>query len=401
VANRWHVRIGGPLAQYGSGFERHLAEQGYSSGSDHLYVMAQLSSFLLDSGLSTSALSASSVLKEFPDWRRAQGYVSELSSLRMSQTLDYLVMIGAVTSAEAPRPATPVEELIERYRCYLVTERGLAAPSVRAYLEVADTFLLSIHADGEPVLGSVTAAVVTSFVLAECRRMKIASAKATTTRLRSLLRFVYVEGLTTCALADAVPSVASWSLGSLPRGLPPTAVTRLLKSCDRRRPLGRRDFAVLSLLSRLGMRAGEVAGLRLSDIAWRAGELTVRGKGQRTERLPLPVEVGEAIVAWLQRGRPACVSDSVFVRVRAPHRALSAGGVSAIVQRACQRAGLATVGAHRLRHSAATAMLRGGASLDEVGQVLRHERRQTTQIYAKVDRRALSAVVRPWPGARP
>jgi integrase/recombinase XerD len=147
--------------------------------------------------------------------------------------------------------------------------------------------------------------------------------------------------------------------------------------------------------------AGEVADLQLRDLAWRAGELAVAGKGNRTDPLPLPVEVGEAIAAWLQWGRPACAGSSVFVRARAPHRALSPGGISAIVWRACARSGVTPVGAHRLRHSAATAMLRAGGSLDEVGQVLRHQRRATTQIYAKVDERALSAVVRPWPGGRP
>jgi integrase len=268
-------------------------------------------------------------------------------------------------------------------------------------VDVARLFLLWLSADGDFELERVTAAEVTRFVLGESRRLRVASAKAMTTRLRSLLRFLYVQGLTANPLADAVPSVANWRLTSLPNALPPSQVAALLKSCDRRTRIGRRDFAVLIVLSRLGLRAGEVARLLLGDIDWRSGELLVRGKGGRIDRLPLPVDVGEAIVAWLCRGRPSCQSQSVFVRLRAPHRALTSGGVSAMVWHACERAGLDRAGAHRLRHSAATGMLAAGGSLDEIGQVLRHQRRDTTAIYAKVDRRSLVAVIRPWPGARP
>jgi integrase len=185
----------------------------------------------------------------------------------------------------------------------------------------------------------------------------------------------------------------------LVKALDGSSIALLLASCDRRTRVGRRDFAVLTMLSRLGLRAGEVAALRLADVDWRAGELLVRGKGSRQERLPLPADVGEALAGWLARGRPRCECSFVFIRVRAPLGGLSPGGVSAIVQHACKRAGLPVVGAHRLRHTAATEMLRAGGSLAEVGQVLRHRSRDVTSIYAKVDRVALAAVVRPWPGA--
>ncbi|MGH9091456.1 MAG: site-specific integrase [Acidimicrobiales bacterium] len=295
--------------------------------------------------------------------------------------------------------ATPVEALIECYRRYLADERGLSPDSIRVYVDVARLFLASWSSGGELDLEALATADITRFVLAESQRCKVASAKAMTTRLRSLLRFLWTEGLTVNALAGAVPSVASWRLGSLPKALTPSEVARLLDRCDRCTVVGRRDFAVVLLLSRLGLRAGEVARLALGDIDWRAGDLAVRGKGNRIDRLPLPVDVGEAIVAWLQKGRPVCASRSVFVGVRAPHRGLSSGGVSAIVRRGSQRAGLPPAGAHRLRHSAATEMLRAGGTLAEIGQVLRHRRAETTAIYAKVDRRALQAVVRPWPGA--
>jgi len=401
VDSRWNVRVAGPLAPYAAGFAQRLREQGYRSAGPHLYLVAQLSSWLADSDGSVADL-AGSQLEAFGAWRRGRGYVSGVSSFRFFDLVEYLASVGATAVTMTPvTPSTPTDVLVGRYRSYLVVERGLAAPTVRAYAEVAVAFLSWVSADGELDLEAVRTVEVTRFVLAECARLKVSSAKATTTRLRSLLRFLYVEALIARPLADAVPSVASWRLGSLPRALPAGDLTRLLKSCDRRRPLGRRDFAVLSLLWRLGLRAGEVAALQLHDIAWRAGELTIRGKGNRSDRLPLPVEVGEAIAVWLERGRPACEATSVFVHSRAPHQALSPGGVSMIVRRACGRAGVAPAGAHRLRHSAATDMLRAGGSLDEIGQVLRHQRRETTQLYAKVDRRALSAVVRPWPEARP
>jgi integrase/recombinase XerD len=199
-------------------------------------------------------------------------------------------------------------------------------------------------------------------------------------------------------LAVAVPTVAKWRLASLVRAVDPALLARLLGSCDRVTTVGRRDFAILTLLSRLGLRIGEVAALRLGDLDWRAGELVINGKGERRERLPFPVDVGEAIVDWLHEGRPDCASRFIFVRSRAPHVGLHPTSLNAVVARACQRAGAPATTAHQLRHTAATEMLRAGAGLREVGQVLRHRGSEVTSIYAKVDRRALAALVQPWPG---
>jgi integrase/recombinase XerD len=206
-----------------------------------------------------------------------------------------------------------------------------------------------------------------------------------------------MQGLTTTCLVDAVPKVAYRSPG-LPRGLRPAQVEAMLASCDRTSVAGVRDYAVLTLLARMGLRAGEVAGLGLDDIDWRGGELAVAGKGGRTDRLPLPPDVGEAIVAYLRQARPPDALDRrVFIRVRAPHHGLTATGVTQAVAAAARRAGLGTVSAHRLRHSAATSMLAAGASLTEIGQVLRHRGPLTTSIYAKADTAALRALARPWP----
>ena len=219
------------------------------------------------------------------------------------------------------------------------------------------------------------------------------------TSLRAFLRFAHATGRTAVPLAGAVPAVASWRLASLPRGLSAAEVDSLLAGCGRETAAGLRDYAVLSLLARLGLRGAEAAGLRLGDIDWRAGEIAVTGKGSRTERLPLPAPAGEALAAWLTGGRPRCESRAVFVTVRRPYRPLTPEAVRAVMGRACDRAGLERRGAHRFRHALATEMLRAGASLPEVGQVLRHRSQLSTSLYAKVDQNALRPLARPWPGA--
>jgi site-specific recombinase XerD len=211
------------------------------------------------------------------------------------------------------------------------------------------------------------------------------------------LRFLFLQGLTPLPLADAVPSAARWSHSALPRALDTRSVSTLLEGCDRSRAVGLRDFAILTILVRLGLRSCEVAHLLLEDVHWRAGELLVRGKGNRVERLPVPCDVGEAMTDYLRQARPASSCRALFLRALAPHVEMTPGAVGMVVALACDRVGLARVGAHRLRHTAATEMLRGGASLAEIGDVLRHRRPATTAIYAKVDHAALSVLARPWP----
>jgi integrase/recombinase XerD len=242
-------------------------------------------------------------------------------------------------------------------------------------------------------------AAINDYVLRESRRVSISSTQAVALALRSLLRFLHLDGAIDRDLAVAVPSVAKWRLASLVKAVDTAFVAQLLDSCDRRTATGRRDFAIVILLSRLGLRVAEVTALRLEDLDWRAGVLVISGKGGRRERLPLPVDVGEAIVEWLCHGRPDCDSRSVFTRSRAPYRSLHPASPNAVVHQASRRAGMDGIGPHRLRHTAATEMLRSGSSLREVGQVLRHRGSEVTSIYAKVDRRALAAMVQSWPGA--
>jgi site-specific recombinase XerD len=287
--------------------------------------------------------------------------------------------------------------LLAEFGMWLDRERGLAPVSVRCYSKQAKYFLAA--AGGPGAVGGLDAGRVTAFMVDYSKDRNGWSAKAMVTSLRAFLRFACVTGRTAVPLAGAVPAVASWRLSALPRSLPAAEIEALLDGCDRDTATGLRDYAVLSLLARLGLRGAEAAGLQLGDVDWRAGEIVVTGKGSRIERLPLPAAAGEALAAWLMDGRPRCESRAVFVTVRRPYRQLTPEAVRAVMGRACDRAGLERRGAHRLRHALATEMLRAGASLPEVGQVLRHRSLLSTSVYAKVDQDALRPLARPWPGA--
>lgn len=238
---------------------------------------------------------------------------------------------------------------------------------------------------------------VTGFVVAEAAMRTTGAAKLMVTALRSLLRFLLLTGRIDTDLASAVPAVAGWRLAWLPRAVGPDQVRALLESCDRSRAVGRRDFAIVTMLTRLGLRACEVAAMELDDIDWRAGELVIRGKGDQRDKLPLPVDVGQTLVNYLRAGRPSSACRQVFLGARAPYRPLTSGAVCAVVRQGCARAGIDTFGAHRLRHTTATSVLRAGAALEEVGQLLRHRELASTAIYAKVDQARLVTVARRWP----
>jgi len=397
-SGRGHVT--GPLACYAEGFRGDLLGQGYTQGSaaKQIYLMAHVSRWLAAQGLDVAVLDDCAGGRFLAD-RRADGYARLLSARALVPLLGYLRCLGVVAAPRLPEPGTPADRLTGRFGEYLALERGLAADSVRSYTGVARRFLAEVNIGDDSVAGSLTAVAVTGFVRRECGRRSVASAKATVTGMRSLLRFLYLDGQITVPLAGAVPSAAGWQLAALPRAVSPADLTRLLDSFDRRSVAGRRDFAILVLLARLGLRAGEVAALELGDIAWRQGEITVRGKGSRCDSLPLPADAGEAVAVWLAEGRPpdaAC--PAVFVRLRSPHGRLASTSVSYVVRRACARAGVTAAGAHRLRHTAATQMLGAGGTLAEIGQVLRHALPGTTAIYAKADMLALSPLARPWPG---
>jgi site-specific recombinase XerD len=394
----WVPVVSGPLAPHAAGFESWLTSRSYSSSAsaDRLYQFDQLSRWLGREGLGVGELTGDQA-ERFTAARSGAGLVSWASPQSATLPLEYLRTLGV---APVPAPALaqgPLEELLEDYRRYLSVERGLCDHTVLdAYGPAARLFLAGWEGPDGLGLERLRAADVTSFLARECPKRSVSGARDLVCALRSLLRYLHLAGLIETPLVWAVPSVADLRDRTLPRGLEPGAVKKLLASCDRRRLVGRRDFAVLLLLSRLGLRAGEVSGLRLDDVDWRRGELLVRGKGGRHDVLPLPVDVGEAVVSYLRR-RPKCGCRELFLRVTAPREGLTRSTIGWVVRSACDRAGLPRVGAHRLRHTAATGMLRQGASLGEIGQVLRHREQKTTAIYAKVDRIALGGLVRPWP----
>jgi len=396
------VLVSGPLADFALGFARELLRQGYTVNSACLQMnlMAHLSQWAADEGLDVNGLSDTE-LERYLKARRRAGYVNHRSREAMQPMLIHLRGLGVAPTPTVSPPDGPVEVMLERYRHYLTVERGLVNTTAHGYVHAVRPFLRNralpngIDMDIE----HLSTADVTAFVVARCNQQSRGAAKMTVTALRSLLGFLHVEGVIKQSLAAAVPSVAGRRLVGLPKGLEPDQVRRLLASCDRRTRLGRRDFAILTTLVRLGLRIGEVAVLELDDIDWRAGDIVIHGKGKRVERLPLPTDVGEAMAAYLRHARPKSAEGrAVFVRVRAPHRTLSAGGVAAVVLSAASRAGLEHIHAHRLRHTTATQLLGAGASLAEIGQLLRHRRALTTAIYAKVDRDALRTIARPWPG---
>jgi site-specific recombinase XerD len=394
------IRVTGPLVAHRQGLWDALLALGYRplSAGNLLRVTAHLSRWLQERGLSLAEVTSEGITAFFEARRRA-GYTQFLTPRALAPILGYLRQAGAVPPPPAAPEPTGLDRVLHDYTHYLLHERALTVPAARAYGDVARRFLGSRFTSEPPPTLEITAREVTSFVLATASRYATGTTKYVVTALRALLRYLYLEGRLAADLTGAVPAVAGWRLRGLPTALAADQVPRLLRSCDRRRGSGRRDHAVLLLLVRLGLRAGEVAGLSLDDIDWPAGEVLIRGKGRREDRLPLPADVGAALAHYLRTGRPRTIARQVFLGTRAPHRALSPAAVSTIARQAGVHAGLPATSAHRLRRTAATELLRGGASLDEIAQVLRHRSHDTTAIYAKVDHRALRAVIRPWPGA--
>jgi site-specific recombinase XerD len=393
--------VAGPLEPYAEGFRGELAERGYSpdAAAVHLQLMGHLSRWLAGQGLDGSALTPA-VVDLYLAERRSARCANHRTGRALEPLLEFLRRREVAPALVPPGPtAPPVEALLSRYARYLAGERGLAEATIRRNVELVRPFVAGWDRAGRVALEQLSAGEVTAFVVAWCRDAGGGTASRMVTALRSLLGFLYVDGLIDQPLATVVPSVAAWKLTGLPKALDAGGVAALLASCDQGTAVGRRDLAILTVLARLGLRASEAAALRLDDIDWRRGEITVRGKGNRHDRLPLPADVGQAIVAYLTAGRVDATAGGreVFMRVRAPQQALTRGPVTQVVARAARRAGLGPIYAHRLRHTAATGMLRAGGSLSEIGQVLRHRRALTTAIYAKVDTDALRPLARPWP----
>lgn len=394
----WRARFSGPLAPYVDDLRAEFLALAYapSTVTSHVALWAQLSGWLERRGWDPSELTATGIEEFLAERRRTHHYLYTLTAL--SSGLEFLRRVGVVPEASEVVEESALEVIERQFRCYLLVERGLAEVSAETYVVRARPFLADRARHGGLDLESLTAADVAGFVAGWLPGLSKAPAKSTVTALRSLLSFLHATGVVATPLATVVPTVASWRLAGLPIGLTQTQVRALLGACDRSTSVGRRDFAIITLLARLGLRAGEVAALRLDDIEWRAGTLSIHGKANRHEQLPLPQDVGSALSSYLEHGRPSCATDrKVFIRAKAPYRGLDHKSISTMVGRAAARARVGTVHAHLLRHTLATEVLGKGASLDEVGQLLRHRSRASTAIYAKVDQHRLVALARPWP----
>jgi integrase/recombinase XerD len=397
--DRWDwTMVSGLLARHAAGYDRWLVDQGYAplSRPGRMRQFDDLSRWLDQAGLAVEELTPQRA-EQFLAARREAGHVTWVSRLSLRLPLRYRQQSGVMSTPKLVFTGRPVDRLLADYRVYLARERGLTPEAIRKYASAARLFLEDRERIDGLALERLTAADVSEFLARECPRRSISGARTLVAKLRALVRYLHVVGLIPTPLRWAVPGVADLRDRSLARGLEPVAVSKLLASCDRARSAGRRDYAILLVLVRLGLRGGEVASMRLEDVDWRHGELLVRGKGGRHDRLPLPTDVGQALVDYL-RHRPRVASRAVFLRALAPVGPMTSAAVCNVVNSACRRAGLPVVGSHRLRHTAATEMLRAGAPLPEIAQVLRHRQLKTTMIYAKVDRASLRSVALPWPG---
>lgn len=387
----------GPLAQHLEDFARQLWEQGYGwkAGRYKIRLVSHVSRWLQARKLGADSLDEQRAGEFLKDWRR-QGRQICSHAGTLAAFIEHLRVRGALTRP-APQQASPIERFEQEFGRYLKQERGWAAVTLKCCLPLLRLFLQESFPDGAIRFDRLAAPDLIGFVL---RSRSTAIAKHRVTLLRCLLRYLLQRGEIAADLAACLPSVAQWHLSGLPETLEPQEVESLLDSCPGRRPVDLRNQAMLRLLARLGLRAGEVCGLVLEDLDWDRAVLTVRGKGGREDRLPIPEDVGKALAEYLLRGRPACSARHLFIRAQAPLQGLTSSAVAGVVRQAVRRAGLQAgrTGAHLLRHSLACRMLRNGASLSEVGQILRHSLPCTTQIYAKVELDALRPLALPWPG---
>lgn len=390
------VFVGGPLEGFARGFEAELVRRGFlrKSLANQLRLLAHLSRWLDAEGINADALTAPEVEMFLTERRRT--HTGLFSRKALGPVLDWLAGEGAIPTAAAVAPVASDGPELAGFEEYLRGERRLADSTIAASMARARRFLTGYAPPGGA--GELTAAEVTRALLDEGATRRPVSVKAFGYTLRCLLRFFFIIGVTDHDLSAATLVIRSPQPSRLPVGVKRDEVEALLVGCDRGTSAGLRDYAVLVLLTCLGLRAIEVARLKLDDVDWHRGELLVRGKGNRDERLPLPHKVGEAIVAYLRGGRPADARfREVFAADRAPRRPLTREAVGGIVERACDRAGLARFGAHRLRHTLGEQMVAAAVPLEGIGQVLRHTTALTTAGYARVDVTALRALAQPWP----
>jgi site-specific recombinase XerD len=393
----------GPIAAHLHAFAASHAALGYAKGSlqREIRLAAGFSQWLKKKDVALRGVDADHVARYLRDRRRRKGPgPGDFAALR--HLLEFLRRQGVIDAEPIAVPRlTSTERGVQAYVQYLRDARALASATITNYAPFIQRFLTDQFGEGPVRLARLTARDVVRFVQRQAPRLHLKRAKLLTSALRSFLQYARYRGAVTRDLAAAVPAVANWSMPAIPRAIGDEQVRQLLTSINRRTAMGRRDYAIVLLLARLGLRANEVSGLELEDINWKDGQVSVRGKRGLGTILPLPADVGAAIAAYLRHGRPASASRRVFLRTKAPIQGfLGQCAIGSIIRHRLHRAGIAapTTGAHQFRHALAKRMLRRGASLTEIGEILRHRSPQTTMIYAKVDLPALRTLALPWPG---
>lgn len=395
------IKVVGPLAVYEDGLRARLIGDGYALDTvrDHVRLLSELSMWLGEQGLEPADLSEV-LVGRFVAERRAEGARIGRSVRAWAPILDHLRAEQLLVRETVARPSMWQEALLADYGAFLEGERAVSAGTVKHYRRCARVFLGWLG-DGEGCVARLEAVQVTEYVMDWARRREGARPDMVTLpALRSFLWFLHVAGHVRHLLVGAVPSGrAHPGRNALPRAAAAPDIESVLDSCDRDTAIGCRDYAIVMSLTRLALRGGEVAKIRLEDIDWHAGQLTILGKGGRRDVLPLPADVGEAWARYLLTARPRTSATALFVTAKAPFTALAVASITMVLARACARAGVARFGPHRIRHAVACGLLRAGASMEEIGQLLRHAQERTTAIYAKVDQQRLAPLARPCPQA--
>jgi site-specific recombinase XerD len=390
----------GPLKPFVDSFETLLLDQGYARSSikEKIQLVAKFSKWLRQQHLEVNELN-NQVIEKFIKYKRERGLICRCDFGTLKSLLQHLEHSNVTCNVANDGPI--VDHIEKGFMQYLSQERGLSAATLANYIPRVRHFLADRFHAGAIQIDKLNPSDVTTFILRYAQTVKRKTVKLMLTSLRAFFRYLRLRGEMEADFAEFIPTVADWRLSDIPKSLEAQQVERLLSSCDQSNKVGQRDYTILLLLTRLGLRGGEIVKMTLDDIHWEAGELIIQGKGPRKDRIPLPWDVGEALVTYLQRGRPVCSTRRFFVRTKAPYQGFSSSvAICNVVRRALLRTQLQPPckGAHLLRHSLATQMLRKGASLSEISEILGHASQNTTAIYTKVDMVALRSLAHPWPG---
>ena len=390
----------GPLAEHIDGFSAWLSEQGFSRScaTSKLRLIENLNHWLGECDIALSAFDEA----RFEDFLDESDIQYRWPAATGRQFIGWLRSCDLIPPARLEVSDDPIAQLQFRYACYLREQCGVSDHTVRLYLQAVGVFVQHIELTHCGALKDLSVSDLNTYIRVACRRYQPATVKVHSAALRSFFRYLYRCGDIPKNISNAVFTARNSRQGALPKALEPQQVEALIDSCDVTTIAGLRDRAILMVLARLGLRCCEVVRLTLDDIDWFASIITISGKGARQDQLPLPGDAAEAIADYLLKGRPKCETRRLFVTLRAPYRGFSAStSIAGVFRKARQRAELETSiqgGAHLLRHSLATSMLRNDASLEQIQQVLRHDSPDSTRIYAKVDLNSLRPLARLWPG---